>query len=41
MRQDKPPFGRTILALEDDPENPAVAAAAQDIARELLAPTGG
>ena len=41
MRQDKPPFGRTTLALEDDPENPAVAAAAQDIARELLARSGG
>ena len=41
MRQDKAPFGRTTLALEDDPENPAVAAAAQDIACELLARNGG
>jgi hypothetical protein len=41
MREDKPPFGRTLLALEDDPENPAVASAAQDIGRELLARTGG
>jgi hypothetical protein len=41
MRHDKPQFGRTILALEDDPENPAVASAVQEIARELLARNGG
>ena len=40
MRRDKPPFGRTLLALEDDPENPAVAESAQEIARELLAADG-
>lgn len=38
--RDKAPFGRTILALEADPENPAVAAAADGIARELLARPG-
>lgn len=41
MKRDKPPFGRTLLALEDDPEHPAVAEAAQEIARELLARPGG
>jgi hypothetical protein len=41
MRRDKPPFGRALLALEDDPENPAVALASQDIACELLARPSG
>jgi hypothetical protein len=33
---DKPPLGRAVLALEDDPENPAIAAQMQSIAEELL-----
>lgn len=39
-RSDKPSFGRTVVALEDDLEHPAAAAAADDIARELLAQPG-
>jgi hypothetical protein len=33
---DKPPLGRAVLALEADPENPAIAAQMQSIAEELL-----
>jgi hypothetical protein len=33
---DKPPLGQAVLALEDDPENPAIAAQMQSIAEELL-----
>lgn len=33
---DKPPLGRALLAMEDDPENPAIAGHMQAIAEELL-----
>ncbi len=38
---DKAPLGEVLLALEDDPENPAVAGPVHEIARELLARPGG
>ena len=34
---DKAPFGEVIVALEEDPENPTIAAVVQDIAQDLLA----
>jgi hypothetical protein len=37
---DKAPFGRVLMLLEDDPEDPSVAGAVQDIAQELLAKPG-
>lgn len=33
---DKPPLGRALLAMEHDPENPAIAGQMQSIAEELL-----
>lgn len=36
-RSDRPLFGRALVALEDDPENPAIADAVDAIARDLLA----
>lgn len=35
-KPDKAPFGEVILALEEDPDNPSVAAVVQDIAQDLL-----
>lgn len=35
--RDKPPFGRVLLMLEEDPHNPTIAGAVQDLANELLA----
>jgi hypothetical protein len=40
MKRDKPLFADTLRALEDDPENPSIALAVQDIADELLAKDG-
>lgn len=39
-REDKAPFGEVIVALEEDPENPSIAAVVQDIAEGLLAKPG-
>lgn len=39
-RVDRPQFGRALMALEDDPENPAIADAVDAIARDLLAAPG-
>lgn len=39
-KHDKPPFGEVIMKLEDDPDNPSIAAVVQDIAQDLLAKDG-
>lgn len=36
-KRDRPPFGRVLIALEEDPENPTIADAVHDIATGLLA----
>lgn len=36
-KDDKAPFGEVLLLLEDDPENPSIAATVQEIAQDLLA----
>jgi hypothetical protein len=40
MKRDKPLFGDALRVLDDDPHNPAVAAAVHDIANELIAREG-
>lgn len=39
-KDDKAPFGEVLLLLEDDPENPSIAKAVQEIAQDLLARDG-
>lgn len=39
-KEDRGPFGEVIVALEEDPENPSIAAVIQDIAQDLLAKEG-
>lgn len=36
-KADRAPFGEAILALEEDPENPSIAAVIQEIAQDLVA----
>jgi hypothetical protein len=39
-KKDRAPFGEVLVALEEDPENPTIAAVVQEIAQDLLAKPG-